>query len=59
MQHFLCLHCHVHVFVELHLSNCSDYLSPAGEPRGQSVQHCHRLYEALVGLTLLQVLPLW
>lgn len=41
-----------------HLSNGSDQLRPAGEPPGQSVQHRDRLHEALVGLTLLQVLPL-
>lgn len=57
--HFLSLHRPLLVFAQLHLSNRSNYLCSAGEPRGQSVQHCHGLYEALVGLTLLQVLPLW
>lgn len=44
---------------QAHLSNCSDQFCSAGQPSGQSVQHGDRLYKALVGLTLLHVLPLW
>lgn len=44
---------------QAHLSNRSDQFRSAGQPSGQSVQHRDRLHEALVGLPLLQVLPLW